>query len=127
MAEITTELYDAEQIPAPDDLVAGSAFITCAPLTITGTGEYHRGEILVKSGDSFVKGSKDSLAGASEIGICTADFELEEDSEMKLACYVMGHFSMRRIYLGGELLSTLTGQEQIAVQDSLRQHKIFLH
>lgn len=127
MADYTTELFETEAIPAPDDLIAGSAFITVDTVTVTGAGEYKRGEILVKSGDEYVRCTPTALASAADVGICTQSFALEADSEVRVPCYMMGHFSMRRIVIGGELLSEYDAKEQISVQDSLRRHKIFLH
>ena len=130
MSEGTTtqyqeKLYDVESIPAPDDLLAaGSAFT--GKIKVSAAGSYKRGEIMMRSGDGFVRGTQSGIASASEVCILCKDMELEDGETAEVSGYFMGHYNKRRVMLEGEMLTEYEAAETESVIETLRKHKIFL-
>lgn len=124
MAEYIEKLCDIEEVPAPDDLARANAI--AGAVTLTVAGDYKRGEILMKQGDSFVKATAAGIAGAEELCVMCDDFVLDDGMTARKMAYFFGKLNGKRIYVSGELLNMYDGTEKEAVIEALRKHKIFV-
>lgn len=125
MAEYQEKLYDVEAIPAPDDLIAGASAFT-GKIAVTQTGDYKRGEILMRSGSEFVHGTVDGVTSASELCILCRNMTLTEGTRAEVYGYFMGAYNTKRVSLNGELLTDYDESEIETVTEALRKQKIFL-
>lgn len=122
-ATTTTEYvkngYEAEDIPAADDLVAGTDY-DVGMIEVSGEGEYHRGELMMTgAGGQFVKATSAGLSSAQELCILCEDVGLGDGERGKFYAYFSGKFRG-----GGVILA-----EGVKLEDAveiLRRHKIFL-
>lgn len=124
--EYEEKMYDVERIPASDDLVAGSMFLLAGNVTLSGAGKYERGEVLLRTSDGWGKATVSGIATALEAAILAQGIVLEDDEAAGLGVYFTGTFNMRRVKVGSKQLREYDGQEQNAVIEGLRRHKIFL-
>ncbi len=118
MAEYEEKLYDVIEVPAGDSLIAGGC-VEVGVIKLTTAGEYKRGEVLMSSGDSFVKATSAGLSSAEEIVIMCNDLTFEDGDEGELWVYVSGRFNQ----------NSLVYDESIEIADlesAMRKHKIFL-
>ena len=101
--EYKMQLCETEEIPAWDDLCIGSC--VCGEILVSGTGEYHRGEILMSSGNNvFTKATVSGIASASEVCVLSDDLEIEEDASVVSAGYFLGVYNAKRIRIGEEFI-----------------------
>ena len=125
MAEYQEKLYDSEIIPGPDDLVAGASAFT-GKISVKAAGEYTRGEIMMRSGSEFVKGTAEGLSSASELCILCKNMTLIDGVTAEVYGYFMGAYNTKRVKLNGELLTDYTEEEIASVIEALRKHKIVM-
>ena len=124
MAEYDMNLYDVEEVPGNDDLVAGAGSV-CAAVPVV-QGEYARGDVLMSNADGeFVPATLAGLAAAKEVCLMGRTFTAGLDGT-NAVCFFTGRFRMRAVRIGGSVMSGLSGSEQSQVVAYLRQHKIFL-
>lgn len=125
MAEYQEKLYDSEMIPAPDDLVAGTSAFT-GKIAVTQSGDYKRGEIMMRSGNEFVHGTVEGVKSASELCILCKNMTLIDGVTAEVYGYFMGGYNTKRVMLNGEMLSEYDESEIETVTEALRKQKIFL-
>lgn len=126
MSEIYQESrVEIEVVPAPYDLLCGGSYFGVDEIRLS-SGEYRRGEILVKSGDVFVKGTVSTVSSADEVCIMTKKAVIPEGSEGIDAGYFSGNFNRGHLWLNGDLLAFYQEEEIASVKASLRKHYIFV-
>ena len=118
MAEYVDKMYDVEQIPAPDSLVAGGR-IEVSVIKLTGACEYVRGEVLMSSGDSFVKATSGGISSAEELCIVCKNITLNEGDEVEMFAYFGGHFN-------GQSLVYDDSIDMADLESAMRKHGIYI-
>lgn len=96
MAEYEQKMYDVESVPAGDSLIAGGS-VEVAVVRITTPGEYERGQVLMSSGDSFVKATAGGIITADELAILSNRIVLEDGEEGEFWVYVSGRFNKQSL------------------------------
>ena len=118
MAEYVEKMYDVEEIPAPDSLIAGGR-IEVSVIKLTGACEYVRGEVLMSSGDSFVKATSGGISSAEELCIVCKDITLEDGNEAEIYAYFGGHFN-------GQSLVYDSSIDMADLESAMRKHGIYI-
>lgn len=124
MSEYVEKLYDIEGVPAADDMTMGD--VLSSVITVTASGDYKRGEILMKQGDTFVKATEAGITNAEELCIMSDSFTLDDGMTARTLGYFFGRMNGKRLYLNGELLTEYEESERESVIGALRKHKIFV-
>lgn len=128
MAEVElkrVQMSFADEIPAPDNLVAG--FSIASHISVKTPGEYSRGMLLMSGSDGFFeKATKAGIKTADEICILASNFGLEDGEYTEAAAYFSGKFSEDAIILPYEEESDDHEQEISEIESTLRKTKIFL-
>lgn len=127
MAESTeykVQLVQSENIPAPDDLIAGDDY-HAQEIKIATSGEYTRGELLMSSGTNFVAATAAGIASA-EVCILCDDVTIQQDSYIETTGYFKGTFNGKAIVLPYETDSDDHSTLIEAVRPTLRKQSIYI-
>lgn len=117
-------LYDVEEVKVSDSLIAG--LIVTEPVKLNA-GEYKRGEILISSGEYFVKASDPStLTSAGEICVLCRDITIPEGHETTANAYIFGMLNRNELILNGSPLMEYESSEIDTVIAAMRKHKLFV-
>lgn len=118
-------LVGITEVPAPDNLVQGTARISEVKLSVAGS--YKRGELLMSSGSNeFITATNGGLASAVEICILCRDCEVPESSTIFTAGYFAGTFSADSIVLSYETEANDHAELLSEIITTLRRRNIFI-
>lgn len=124
VSEYKVQLVQTEDIPAPDDLIAGYDY-HAEEITLT-KGEYVRGELLMSSDDGFTAATAAGIAEASEVCILCDDITVPEDLTAQTAGYFSGTFNSKAIVIPYEESSDSDHETLInGLKPQLRRQGIF--
>lgn len=118
MAEYEAKIYDVEEIPGNDSLVAGGNVET-GHILISTAGEYKRGEVLMSSGDSFVKATSGGISTATELCILCQDITLEEEEMSDEWVYFAGRFNAESLVYDESI-------DASELESAMRKHGIYM-
>lgn len=120
MSETTyiKKLSELEDIPAPDDLLAGSHKVFA--ISITGTGKMTRGTLMQSDGLNVFKKAQTGFESAKELCILAEDIDFEDSESAVSIGYFDSELNASRIVLPE---GTVIDDEVIA---SLRQHGLYV-
>lgn len=118
MAEYVEKLYDVEGIPAPDSLIAGGS-VEVGVIKLTVAGEYVRGEVLMSSGDSFVKATSGGISTAEELCVICHGITLSEGEETEIYAYFTGRFNGQSLVYDDTI-------DMADMESAMRKHGIYI-
>ena len=101
MAIIEKSKVEAVYVFEPDELISGSEVgFGIYTIALRTAGNYKRGELLMMSGNQFVKATKDALASAESLVILSDDMEVTgEDNYAEVLAYSSGRFMAKKVIL----------------------------
>ena len=118
-------LVGITEVPAPDNLVQGTARIS--EVKLSAEGKYKRGELLMSSGENeFVSATSAGLASAIEICLLCRDCDVPASSTVYTAGYFMGTFSGDSIVLSYETEANDHASLIAEVAATLRRRNIYI-
>lgn len=117
-------LAEILQIPAPDDLITG--VFKSDIITLTASGEYKRGMLLMSSGSGFVKATSAGLASADEVCILSDTLEVPDGEAAPVSAYFSGTFNGERVILPWEQEGDDHAELLENIRPVLRRQSIFI-
>lgn len=111
----------------PDELISGSELgFGMYDIVLRTQGEYKRGELLMLSGNQYVKATSEGVASASSLVILADNITVGEEEYAKVMSYSSGRFKANKIILPYETESDSHDELIEAVKEKLMRMKIYL-